>query len=359
MNEINKEDLKRLVEPFWLQDVMYNESICMIVREDGTVNSRTMFVPEEIISVKDVYLQKEYTEGVDYKWERGTNVITWLPGSAIPFFTQNDIHGKNEAGEYIEQYPAMDELQRSRFGDALYCIEAFLYEKQISITYRYNKNDYKGIIPEYQPERLVNVLSKLEKEKKLKAVFFGDSIFTGLDSSGKHEREPYLPALSDLVKITIEKYFDAEVDMHMTAVSGMDSVWGANTCMENCADIEPDLVVVSFGMNDGDRDPKEVRANMQKIIDSTLSKNPNCNFIVIGCMVANSDGGFLKKQKEYAIEFSQIPDVAFASVFDMHSEILKTKDFIATSGNNINHPNDWLSRIYAMNILSCMIDWDK
>jgi len=51
------------------------------------------------------------------------------------------------------------------------------------------------------------------------------------------------------------------------------------------------------------------------------------------------------------------PGVAFVDMFQLHKEILETKDFISTSGNNINHPNDWLARIYAANILCTLIDY--
>lgn len=340
---------------FWNTDTMYNESICMIERTNGEINARTLFVPEEIIGIYDVSLEKKFVEGVDYIWEKGTNVITLPQGSAIPFFTDNDIHGRKEDGEYLEAYPATDDKGRSRFNDALFCVNSFLYEKQIAITYRYLPGSYKGVIPEYQPEKLENCLAKLSKDKKLKVVFFGDSIFTGCDASGLHNRAPYQPILSDLVKNGIEQHFGANVEMCVTAVGGKTSSWGAETRNENCADLCPDLVVMSFGMNDGQRAPEDVQANMKSIINATRLKNPACDFIVTSCMVANKEAGFLLRQAEYAKAFSQIPDVAFADIFGMHDEFLKKKDFIAMSGNNVNHPNDWLARVYAMNILACLI----
>ena len=349
------EDLKKLVTPFWLSDIMYNESTSMITREDGVTSARLLFVPEEIISVRDVTLQKEFVPGKDYTWQKGTNIITLAEGSQIPFFTYNDIHGRKEDGEYLEAFPATDDKGRSRFNDALFCTNKFLYEKHIAVTYRFLPGSYKGTVPAYQPDKLTNCLAKLTSEKKLKVVFFGDSIYTGCDASGMYNRPPYQPILSELVKNTIEQYFGAEVEMHMTAVGGKTSSWGAETRYENCADYCPDLVVMSFGMNDGQNDPDSVSKNMESIINATREKSPSCNFIVTSCMVANKDAGFLMRQAEYATAFSQIPDVAFADVFGMHEEILKEKDFISMSGNNVNHPNDWLARIYAMNILSCLI----
>ena len=352
--EINNK-WEKMLTPFWNTDTMHTESICMIERENGEIYARTLFVPEEIISIYDVSLEKEYVPGVDYIWKKGTNLIMLPKGSGIPFFTNNDIHGRREDGEYLDAYPVTDDKGRSRFNDALFCTNKFIYEKQIAATYRFAPGSYKGVAPKYQPEKLVNCLTKLSNEKKLKVVFFGDSIYTGCDASGLYNRPPYQPILSELVKNTIEQHFAAEVQMHVTAVGGKTSSWGAETKNENCADLCPDLVIMSFGMNDGHNDPDSVRANMESIINATRKKNPACDFIITSCMVANKDAGFLIKQAEYAKAFSQIPDVAFADVFGMHEEFLKVKDFISMSGNNVNHPNDWLARIYAMNILSCLI----
>jgi len=38
----------------------------------------------------------------------------------------------------------------------------------------------------------------------------------------------------------------------------------------------------------------------------------------------------------------------------MHLDLLKRKAFKDMSGNNINHPNDFLIRIYAQTILSAL-----
>lgn len=360
-----REQRDQLVMPFWLQDTMYNESTSMIQREDGSITANMLFIPTEIISVKDTYLQKEYVEGVDYTWEHGTNQLKWLKGSSIQYFTQNDIHGWNEDGTAQFQD---DELGRSHFASALFCTSAFLYEKHIYVTYKYEAGSWDGPTTSFQGDKLTRTMEKLQKGgETIKTVFYGDSIFTGCDCSGMYNREPFQPILSTVIKESLEEYYDVTIDMHNPSVGGMTSEWGATNAVENCASQNPDLVIMSFGMNDGWNDAKAyTRRHMQTIIDETLKVNPNCEFIIVSMMVPNSNAGFYNNHFDFAEEFAKMPNakenenvnIAFANMFKMHEHMLETKDFIAMSGNNINHPNDWLARVYAMNILSCMVDFN-
>jgi uncharacterized protein (DUF1800 family) len=44
-----------------------------------------------------------------------------------------------------------------------------------------------------------------------------------------------------------------------------------------------------------------------------------------------------------------------APVTAIHSELLKKKKYWDMTGNNVNHPNDYLSSVYAQTILSVII----
>ena len=112
-SELN--DLQKMTTPFWKMDTMHREATCMIVREDGAITAKLAFKPLRIISVESNDLKTVYELDKDYTWDGESNVIVWKEGSAIPYFTQNDIQGKREDGSYIDPYPAWDDLGRSRF----------------------------------------------------------------------------------------------------------------------------------------------------------------------------------------------------------------------------------------------------
>ena len=47
---------------------------------------------------------------------------------------------------------------------------------------------------------------------------------------------------------------------------------------------------------------------------------------------------------------------ALVDFYAVHKSILQYKTFASTTGNNINHPNDWLIRVYAQNILEAIAE---
>jgi hypothetical protein len=42
----------------------------------------------------------------------------------------------------------------------------------------------------------------------------------------------------------------------------------------------------------------------------------------------------------------------------MHTTLLESKRYYDMTGNNVNHPNDFLARMYAQTILEVMIGGD-
>lgn len=362
-----QKQLERLTRPFWLQNTMYDECAVMIRRADGSITAKLLFPPVRIIEVRDCLLQTVYREGTDYIWDGEHHILLRPEGSSIPYFTPNDLAGIDENGEQIRAWgdtakgwtkeSPWDGLGRSRFQNALYCIGAFLYEKQFAVTYEYAAGAWQGPVTPYQGERLPHTLQKLTSEKHLHLCFYGDSIFTGCDASAMYDRPPYQESFPELVKAVLSDTYGAEICLSNPSVAGMDSVWGAAHAEELVAALHPDLVYLGFGMNDIERPGNETAANIQSIMDTIRRRNPACEFVVVVPMVPNAAGGFLQRQKELSAAYAALTGegTALADMFAVHTEILKWKDFSATSGNNINHPNDWLIRVYAMQLLSVLV----
>ena len=359
-------DLDKETVPFWKTDTMYNESTTFIVRDDGSITAKLYFRPTAILSVKSNDLKTTYTEGVDYVWDGESNTLTLPAGSAIPYFTQNDIHGKDENGNYIEAFPTWDDQGRSRFGDALYCVGAFLYEKQIAVTYTYEFGSWDGPVTTLQTDRLPKTMAKIaalqeagDDEQALNVVFYGDSIFTGCDSSKMYNREPFQCSFPDYIKLVMEEKYGIRVKRYNPSVGGMDSTWG----VENTAQVTqraPDLVFIGFGMNDGGKKGRVVAKNIEKIMENIRAEYPDCEFVVVAPMVPNAEAGFLSThgQFSHAYEVLAGEGVAYVDMFRFHDKLLKQKDFISMSGNNVNHPNDWLIRVYTMNLLSVFFPYE-
>lgn len=350
----------RMTTPFWLMDTMYNESTSFIVREDGSITAKLLFKPTKLISVKSNDLQTTFTEGVDYTWDGESNTLVLKEGSAIPYFTQNDIHGKDENGNYIPANPAWDNLGRSRFSDALYCVNEFLYLKQIAVTYEYEYGSWDGPVTEFQGDRLPRTMDLLKNGEEITVVFWGDSIFTGCDASAMYNRLPMQVSFPDFTKTILENKYGLHVRHYNLSVGGMKSDWGVSE-FRQVTEKQPDLVFIGFGMNDSEKTGTYLTKKIGSIISSIRKDCPDCEFVVVCPMVPNKDAGFLTTHEQFPEALCTLAGdgVAYVDMFTFHARLLEVKDFISMSGNNINHPNDWLIRCYTMNLMSTLIEYGK
>ena len=55
-----------------------------------------------------------------------------------------------------------------------------------------------------------------------------------------------------------------------------------------------------------------------------------------------------------ALKALEGPGVAVADMWSMHGYLLKHKTYWDMTGNHVNHPNDFLVRIYAQTLLATL-----
>ena len=120
-----------------------------------------------------------------------------------------------------------------------------------------------------------------------------------------------------------------------------------------------DLLILSFGMNNAATDAKTFADTTQKIVQAVKKKNPNIEVVLVSCMAPNPQAaGFYGNQQYFGAALKQLADnnsYAFVDMFAVHDKILEYKSYSSTTGNGINHPNDWLIRIYVQNILAAIV----
>ena len=114
----------------------------------------------------------------------------------------------------------------------------------------------------------------------------------------------------------------------------------------------PDLCIIGFGINDGTKlyALEFYRRNIQTIIDTARAANPNSEFVLIATMLANPEvGDFAGCQKDYlpVLQAMETEGVAVMDMTTFHETLLAQKRYCDMSGNNVNHPNDFLARGYA------------
>ena len=115
-------NFERQIMPFWQSDVIYNEPVLLLEESAGGIASgKLMQNPLEIYSVRDYSLKREWKRGVDWEYQNGK--IVRLANSDIPYFTAENMHGRDlmrrsygENGEII----AMDKFGTSAPGPVLF-----------------------------------------------------------------------------------------------------------------------------------------------------------------------------------------------------------------------------------------------
>lgn len=340
-----KDKIDTALLPFWKGKVMHNESVLMLSRDGKPAEATLLFKPKRILAVTNSGLNVAYKEGVDWEFKNGK--LRLLPGTKAVFMTDKEI------------YPESSKFKKIDGGFVLHNEGVFFHEHQLAITYTHKKKAWKGPLPLYQGTVLPLTLDKLQNKKSLKLLLFGDSISAGANASAYGPAEPNQPAWGPLFVENLKRYFGTSIEFTNTSVGGQDSKWGRRTIQENVVKYNPDLVVIAFGMNDGTgkMDPQKFKENVSEMIKAVRSNNANAEFILVAPMLPNPESTFLGTQREFKKVLEELtgPGIAISDITAVHDELLKHKSYQDMTGNNINHPNDFLIRWYAQHTARILI----
>lgn len=354
----NEVDLKeRSMQPFWQGTTMYNESILMVSHDGGIPEGKLLFQPTEILSVRSARLDQEYEEGVDWILEDGK--IKRTVNSRIPYLSTDDL--------YFPSYIPGLTMPKKDGGAVLYREESYFHDRQIVVTYTHAENAWNGPIPQLADDVLQKTFYKLRNGEPLKIVLYGDSISDGSNSSGFVNAPPYLPIWGRLAADTLEKYYGTRITFVNKSVGGTASQWGAEQTATRVVSQNPDLVIIAFGMNDGAGTgagdgvrPQVFKENIQSIINQVRAANPSAEFILVGTTLPNAETICFDQQPYYFEKLQEIADscsgIATANMTEVHRKLLERKSFADMTGNNVNHPNDFLARWYAQYIVGMLKD---
>ncbi len=344
-------NMHHFLQPFWKADTIYSEAIQPIKSDSKNAEGRLLFKAKKVITVKDTYLQKEYKKGRDWKYKDGKIVLT--AKSIIPYFTRNElIFDQKKEGTSLRA------KQQGRF--VLFSEGGLLQSRQLSVTYIKKKTStWEGPRPAYAENFLPAALAKLNAGQPLKIVFYGNSIETGANSSVTLNQAPFLPIWPEMIVYNLRNHYGNAIPFKNVSKGGMAAKWG----LENTAALvnveNPDLVIIGFGMNDGTgKVPPEIFVGQIKgIIQTVREANPHCEFIVIATMLANPEAIHSQIQAEYLKPVTELAGkgIAIADMTSIHKELLRHKAYQDMTGNNINHPNDYLARWYAQVISALLI----
>lgn len=344
----NKYNLDVYMKPIWEHDTTYDETVLMLKNtSDSLAEASLLYTPDSVISVTSYDLSIKYQQGKDYIIVG--NKILLSQGSAITYCTGAQMYPASPTSYTTAKiggdYLVMD-LPNVHFN-----------QLQLAVTYTHKEIGFGNCVPPVFGDKLISkTINKLEKGTPLKMVVYGASIEGGAEPTGFWGMAPYTPGFAELLRLKLIENYKSTITMTNPSVGGMASDWGRENAYALVASQNPDLVILSWGMGDAfmsnNFTPAVIKANIQSMIDTIRYVNPNCEFILVSSMLANPESmGFSGRQADYVQPMTELQNenngVEYIDVTSAHQFMLTRKKFWDMSGNGVNHPGDFLCRLYA------------
>ncbi len=345
--------MQRYTTPFWQGEIVEFERFWPIKKDgESKVKIQLAYPVCEVISLYDSRFEKEFFVNEDFYVEDGCIVLT--DDSRIIPTKWEDIVLSAPQGENGLQ------IQCSIDGHWLFFTESSaISDKQYSVKYRHTCQQLH-FVPKKDAAKLPKTSKILENASDFMFSFFGDSITVGANSSGADwiNVPPYAPIWPKMVCKELERRHGCNINYINHSVGGKTSDWGVEEFKKLHENERFDLLLIAFGMNDGSN-PK-FEDNIRGIINQAFEINPDCEILLVSTMLPNKYAkGFYNCQDRHEPKLEKIAaeygdKIALVPVTRVHQSLLKRKNYFDMTGNNVNHPNDFLAAVYAQTVLTVL-----
>ena len=340
-------NFEEIMTPVWEGAISYMETVLPVENEYGGIDPIQLLYPiNQVIEVKNAELTVTYQKGIDYAVSGGKLLIA--EDGNIPVMS------------YDEFYPSVGQNGMENKNGGYICFHEgdFFHHRQIVVTYTHTES-YEGYVPEEKGQLLPKVTEKLSKGEKLDLLVFGDSISVGANSSDLINASPYMPIYPELLAKQLKSVYGSKVNLTNPSVGGKGVEWGLkeiNGILENQNNV--DLAVLAFGMNDGAMYDLEFAQAMSALAERVRERFPAAEIILVATMLPNPEArNYNLHQAEFhdmMLEYCQEEGIAVADVTAVHKSLLQRKNYADMTGNNVNHPNDYMARVYAQTLFATL-----
>jgi lysophospholipase L1-like esterase len=321
------------MQPIWRGDTVYDETVLLFSQQGAAPTGHLLYRPTKVLAVQDYGRHVTYQEGKDFRVE-GKKIIA-LPGADVLKASDSEVpKGK---------YPWFD-----------------IANRHVVVTYTHH-DAWSGPTPHYVGEGLPGTMALLHGHKPLTVVVLGDSITLGLNVSGYLGKWPYMPTWPELFVRGLEQEFRCKgIKLYNTAVGGTTSAWGKEQATSAVASLDPDLVLIGFGMNDfWSTTPAEFRANVAATIAAVRKRRPHAEFILIASIkfdpAYTDEAPYVGNLAGYAGELRALegPGIRVFDMTAMSDALYKAKSAKDLQTDPM-HPADFLARWYAQGLVATL-----
>lgn len=379
--------LNTYMKPIWKGKYVYNETVMFVGMDD---KASLLYTPDEILSVTSYDLKTTYEKGKDYDFVDGKLVL--LEGTSIPVISFEEYYHEKE----IPGMPA--QLVTKHDGKSYYTYwgeGTVMTRWQVAVTYTHSQT-WEGFIPETS-DQFTKLIAKMEAGEDVTMFFYGDSITFGASSSAQANVSPFMPPYTQLFTQYLAQKYGYTIRYINTGLNGAsvppaeDTVFGTNgtityinpavggwTSADGFNNFEQyvtpfineygcDFFLLAFGMNDAGNSPNNEKKAIKKIADKVYELKPEVELLLLATMIPNPEAtnGWYGNQHRFEAVFEQLANsyveegksCGVAKMTSMSQRILENKRFRDHTGNNINHPNDFLGRLYAQVVYQTVIGY--
>ena len=360
-------DVQKYTSPVWEGSIVYNEAVYPIKGQDGSTTYTLMYTPDTVQSVYDATFSRLYQEGVDYTVEG--NRLTILPGGAIDLFDYDYIHPQSNPNNYgWDRY-----YNRTAAGDGKWEYwgqSSEFFGGYLNVTYTHS-DTWDGYVPANKASSLPITSRKIENNESMHVVFFGDSITGGANSSSYRNLYPYAQWWNEQIISKLEEtYGCTNISDYYSSVGGSSASGMVAEVQDSVIRYAPDLVFIAFGMNDCMNESQDsggsleqvrtaYKAAIEQMIGQVRAQYPDCEFVLVPSFYANPFchyQSYFDACRDALIELEDAyTGVVCADVTSMQASMLEYKDYLDFSGDNMCHPNDFMSRLYAQVCLETIV----
>lgn len=339
--------------PLTVPGIMENESV-VFCSDLQTNRARLLFDPVEIQTVKRADGSRVFEEGVDYMVD-SDGWMTLTPSSSIPVLNY-----------YTNQTDSTYYRFTNTNGLAFYSPGGVYKHRDWDVVVTYTCTN--GSLDELAAGAWESKLTVALDRDPLNVTFFGDSITAGAQASfSAPGAPPFAPAYPLRVIDRLKDQFGSpHINYANKAVGGTTTSWGLQE-IQRVIDTSPDLVVLAFGMNDasGSIPSATYKQNTEDMIQALRTANPDVGIVLVAEFSPNPEWANahyeLRAENRAALYdlYSGYDNMAFVDVGAVSRQIAARKKFQDFSGNDINHPNDFLHAVYAYLVESAISATDS
>ncbi len=373
--------------------------------------AKLLYPIDKIIAVQSYDLKETYYEGEDFNVVDGKIVLT--ENTRIPVYGLKD-------GQSLEDMSVLTDNVTidwsSTHGSFNYWSKIF-WQYQLCVTYTHSEvwseDDYYINAPESKLSKIEKFHEKAASGEETNVLFIGDSITVGHNASGMYNPGSYkynegadpstqTPTYeTNYNRLFASVYAQAQVDTWGATYwanqvgMGLQEKYGDNIIVTNrgvssshstwCNTYKeflygeasgtpiPDLVIISLGTNEQNKDTDAFVSNIGDIIEYLRGRNPDCCFVFVSPFYSNRreetvgnvkgsgaltsfkvgdhEDAMLEVENGTSEIITNGENIVVVPNFSYFESFMNNKTVFDHLSDCLNHPNDFGSNVYAQNVL--------